>query len=153
MKLNKDFEEFFELLNKNKVRFVVIGGYAVIFHGYPRFTGDIDIFFDVEASNINALEIVLSQFGFNLKDLNAKQLMKLGQVIQLGNPPNRIDLINSPQGITFKEVWESKVEGKYGKERVFYIHLDHLLKNKMSANREKDRGDIAFFRKKKTPDY
>lgn len=149
MEPNKDFEEFFELLNKHKVRYVVVGGYAVIFHGYPRFTGDIDIFYDAEKKNIESLLNTLKEFGFNLPELNAEALSKKGQVVQLGQPPNRIDLLNSITSGEFSAVWQNRMPGTYGKEAVFYIQLEDLKKNKSGVGRPKDRQDLEFFEKGK----
>lgn len=148
MELNKDFEEFFELLNKHKVRYVVVGGYAVIFHGYPRFTGDMDVFYDAEKENIEALLKALKDFGFDLPELNAEELSKKKQIVQLGQPPNRIDLLGSITNGEFSTVWQKKVPGTYGKEAVFYIHLQDLKKNKEGAARSKDQQDLEFFGKK-----
>lgn len=148
MELNKDFEEFFALLNKHKVRYVVVGGYAVIFHGYPRFTGDIDIFYDAEKKNIEALLNALKEFGFNFPELSAEELSKKGQVVQLGQPPNRMDLLNSITDGQFSTVWQKKVSGAYGGEAVFYIHLEDLIKNKKGVARPKDQQDLEFLEKK-----
>ena len=148
MELNKDFEEFFALLNKHKVRYVVVGGYAVIFHGYPRFTGDVDVFYDAEGKNIEALLKALKEFGFNPPELNAAELAKKGQVVQLGQPPNRIDLLNNITDGEFSILWQKKVVGNYGKESVFYIHLEDLKKNKRGVARPKDQQDLEFFEKK-----
>ncbi len=148
MEANKDFEEFFTLLNKHKVSFVVVGGYAVIFHGHPRFTGDIDIFYRPEAKNVEALLAALKEFGFDFPELTAPELKKEGQVVQLGQPPNRIDLINQITNVEFDSVWKNKIAGSYGKEAIFFIHLDDLLKNKKSLARPKDMQDIDFFEKK-----
>lgn len=148
MEPNRDFEEFFELLNKHNVRYVVVGGYAVIFHGYPRLTGDIDIFYQAERNNVEALLNALKDFGFDFQELKAEELVVKGQVLQLGRPPNRIDLLNSITGGEFEEVWGRKVSGKYGKESVSYIHLEDLLKNKRAAARTKDKQDLEFFKKK-----
>lgn len=148
MEHNKDFEEFFELLNKHKVRYVVVGGYAVIFHGYPRFTGDMDVFYDVEQKNIEALIFALKEFGFDLPSLNAQELAKKGQIVQLGQPPNRIDLINRITDGEFSSVWQKKIAGNYGEAAVFYIHLEDLIKNKKAVARPKDQQDLEFFNKK-----
>lgn len=148
MDLNKDFEEFFELLNKHNVRYVVVGGYAVIFHGYPRLTGDIDVFYQAEKKNIEALLQALKDFGFNFSELSAEELEAKGQVVQLGQPPNRIDLINSITGGEFEKIWSRKVSGNYGKEPISYIHLEDLVKNKQAVGRNKDKQDLEFFKKK-----
>lgn len=149
MDLNKDFEELFALLNKHKVDFVIVGGYAVVFHGYPRFTGDIDLFYKIEEKNGRALLEALKDFGFQLPELTLTELCKKGQIVQLGEPPNRIDLLNKISGVDFEKAWPGRVKGLYGKESVFYIGLEELLLNKKAADRSKDRDDLDFFRQKK----
>lgn len=147
MEPNKDFEEFFALLNKHEVRFVVVGGYAVVFHGYPRFTGDIDIFYKAEGENIKALLTALQEFGFDFPELTVSELSKKGQVVQLGQAPNRIDLLNQISNGEFDSIWKNKIPGHYGKESIFYIHMDDLIKNKKAVARPKDLQDIEFFKK------
>jgi len=148
MENNKDFEEFIELLNKNKVRFVVVGGYAVAFHGNPRYTQDIDFLFDPTRKNAKNLLKALREFGFKSLKLQEDDFCKIGQVIQLGQPPNRIDLINKVEGVLFKKIWKNKVTGTYGSKPCFYIGRNELLSNKKAMNRPKDQWDLDFLRKK-----
>src|SRR5215470_6352056 len=110
MNLPKDFKEFIELLNSNEVRYLLVGGYAVGFHGYPRPTGDIDFF--VEPSVLNAERIIraLKEFGFGSMNLTEQDFCTPDQIIQLGYPPNRIDLITSAAGIEFDEAWQNRVD-------------------------------------------
>ncbi|MBF0104237.1 MAG: hypothetical protein HQM16_02810 [Deltaproteobacteria bacterium] len=146
MDVNKDFKEFLELLNRHNCKYVIVGGYAVIFHGYPRFTGDIDIYYQLGEQNTKSLLTALKEFGFDFLELTPEELNKKGQIFQLGNPPNRIDLINQADGIEFDQVWENKVEGKYGNLPVYFISLDDLMKNKRAADRNKDRGDVEHLK-------
>ncbi|PJA21049.1 MAG: hypothetical protein COX62_03505 [Deltaproteobacteria bacterium CG_4_10_14_0_2_um_filter_43_8] len=148
MEHSKDFEEFFALLNKHNVHYLVVGGYAVVFHGYPRFTGDIDIYYQAEKKNIESLLSALKEFGFDFDELNVAELSQLGQVVQLGQAPNRIDLLNKVDGLNFEHAWKSKVESRYGTENIFYISFDDLLKNKKTVNREQDRADVEYLKQK-----
>ncbi|GJQ62740.1 MAG: hypothetical protein SCALA702_17930 [Melioribacteraceae bacterium] len=92
---SKDFKEFIKLLNENNAKYLVVGGYAVSIHGYPRYTGDIDIYIDMTKKNALILLDVLKQFGFNDIGITEKDLLEPDNIIQLGYPPHRIDIINS----------------------------------------------------------
>ncbi len=139
--LPKDFREFIELLNRNKVRYIVIGGYAVVYHGYVRSTNDIDIWIDIRKDNIKKLIKVLDEFGFS--SLNIKETdFSPNHIIQLGYPPNRIDLITTPAGIDFKTCYDSKEQVKIDDTRVNIIDLDNLIKTKRASNRTRDLADI-----------
>lgn len=142
MELSKDFEEFFGLLNSYKARYLVVGGYAFAVHGRPRYTGDIDIFLD--SSEVNARKIirVLDEFGFGGADITVRDLTKPDRVIQLGNPPYRIDLLTSISGVTFSQAWKNRVSGKYGKQIVHFIGKADLIKNKRATGRQKDLLDL-----------
>jgi len=142
MKVSKDFEEFFELLNKNNVRYLVVGGYAYAIHAEPRFTKDLDIF--VQRNKKNAVKILktLTDFGFGSLDISENDLLKSDRVIQLGNPPLRIDLLTSISGVGFDEAWENKVTGKYGSQTVYFIGKNDLRKNKEKTGRKSDLEDL-----------
>ena len=109
MSLNKDLREFIALLNSTGVRFVVVGGHSVAFHGYPRFTGDIDFFVERSADNARRLEQVLLDFGFGGLGLEAKDFLEPETVIQLGRPPDRIDILLSIDGVSFDQAWRNRV--------------------------------------------
>ena len=139
--LPRDFKEFIELLNKNNVRYIVIGGYAVVYHGYVRSTNDIDIWIDIREDNIKKLIKVLDEFGFS--SLNIKETDFLpNQIIQLGYPPNRIDLITTPAGIEFETCYESKEQVSIDDTAVNIIDLENLIKAKKASNRTRDLADI-----------
>ena len=114
MEISSDFEEFFALLNKHEVRYLVVGGYAFAIHGRPRFTDDLDIFLLVEEENANRALQALREFGFADLSLSAEDLLEPGQVVQIGNPPLRIDLLTSIDGVEFTEAWERRVTATYG---------------------------------------
>ncbi|MCH8476033.1 MAG: hypothetical protein LAT55_12500 [Opitutales bacterium] len=142
MKINKDFEEFFELLNKNKVDYLIVGGYAYAIHAEPRFTKDIDILLRVSDTNASAMITTLEDFGFGELGLTKQDFLEKEQIIQLGYPPNRIDLLTSVSGITFEQAWENKVSAKFGEIPVYFIGKEELKKNKQATGRKKDLNDL-----------
>ena len=110
MELHKDFKEFIALLNEHQVKYLVVGGYAVNLHGYPRYTKDIDIWLWTDSDNANNLLQVLDDFGFTGIGLTAEDLMNPDNIIQLGYEPYRIDLIIDIEGLTFEDCFERKTE-------------------------------------------
>ena len=140
--LSKDLSEFIALLNRHKVRFLLVGGFAVAFHGYPRNTGDIDFF--IEASTANAKRVLkaVKDFGFGKLDITLSDLAKAGTIIQLGFPPNRIDLITKISGVSFAQCWDSKESAHFYGHKIFIISKKDLIKNKRASGRPKDRLDI-----------
>jgi hypothetical protein len=141
--LTKDFREFLELLNNNKVEYLVVGGYAVAYHGYPRYTGDLDIWFNPTDKNVEKLLLVLTQFGFGSLNILKADLLKPGNIIQLGYPPLRIDLLNDPDGIEFSACF-SRREELISDEGVtiFYIGFSDLITNKKASGRFRDMDDL-----------
>lgn len=140
--LNKDFREFIELLNSNKVKYLVLGGYAIAFHGHPRYTKDLDIW--LELSEENALNVMnaLGDFGFGSFDFSKEDFLTKGMVVQLGYPPNRIDLINSPDGVEFAECYQSRIEVEIDEIKIAIIDLENLKKNKLASGRLQDLADL-----------
>lgn len=108
--LNKDFREFIESLNSNKVKYLVLGGYAIAFHGHPRYTKDLDVWLEMSDENASNAMKALEDFGFGGLEVTKDDFLHKGMVIQLGYPPNRIDLINSPDGVNFDECYASRIE-------------------------------------------
>lgn len=142
MEQSQDFEEFFELLNKNDPKYLVVGGYAYAIHAEPRFTKDLEIFIKNSPQNAKKMIRVLDEFGFGSLDISHRDFLEPGQVIQLGNPPIRIDLLTSISGVTFEEAWENKVLGKYGNQEVYFIGKQELRKNKKATGRKSDIEDL-----------
>ena len=143
MRIEKDYEKLFVLLNKHDVKYCVIGGFAFALYAYPRYTKDIDIL--VESSQENATKIleVLKEFGFGSLDLKEEDFTTPGQIIQLGYEPMRIDFIMEIQGLSFDEIWQTRNQQAYGKENVWFISLENLIKAKKLANRPHDQADVA----------
>lgn len=140
--LNKDFREFIELLNLNKVKFLVVGGYALAFHGHPRYTKDLDIWLELNPENADRTLEALADFGFSELNLSKDDLLTKGMVVQLGYPPNRIDIINSPDGIEFKECYKSKILIEIEGLAIPVIDLENLKKNKKASGRLQDLADL-----------
>jgi predicted nucleotidyltransferase len=142
MNIHRDFEEFLKLLIDEGVEFVIVGGYAVTFHGYIRATQDIDIFYRNSKDNLHLIQNALSKFGLSTTSGQLSEFENPGSIIRIGIAPVRIELINSISGFSFDEVWKSRVPGHYGKIPVFFISFQDLLKNKREAGRPKDLADI-----------
>lgn len=144
--LNQDFKEFIQLLNDNQVNYLVIGGYAVAVHGHPRYTKDIDIWIEISEENSQKIITALTEFGFGSLGLTAQDFQEPHQIIQLGYPPNRIDLITSPDGIDFQTCYVSKIEVILDDITVKFIDLDNLKKNKLASGRFQDLADLENLR-------
>ena len=142
MKLVRDFEQFIELLNKNEVSYLVVGGYAFAIHAFPRFTNDIDILILIEDTNADKLIKVLSEFGFNSLEFKKEDFLSSNKIIQLGNPPFRIDILTSIDGVDFNEAWDRKIVAKYGDQNIYFISKEDLIKNKTASGRKKDLDDL-----------
>jgi predicted nucleotidyltransferase len=140
--LNPDFKEFLQSLNDNSVRYLVVDGYAVAIHGYPRYTKDIDIW--VELAPENAVRIIdaLQEFGFGSLGLNEQDFLEADTIIQLGYPPRRIDLITTLPGVDFNTCYDMKVIVDIDGIPVSFIDLESLKKNKRAAGRAQDIADI-----------
>lgn len=142
MGLTKDSREFVECLRLKKVEFLIVGALAVSWHGFPRYSGDIDFF--VRPSRENALRLIaaLEQFGFGSLGIAVDDLTAGDRVVQLGVEPNRIDLMTSISGVSFEEAWQSRVAGTVDGIEVNFIGRDALIRNKRAAGRSKDLIDI-----------
>lgn len=142
MKLNPDWREFIELLNVNEVQYLVVGGYAVAFHGYPRYTKDIDIWIWIDPPNAQRMMKVLDEFGFASLDITAQDFLKPDFIIQLGYPPHRIDLLTTIPGVEFQECFAAKVQQMIDGVPVNFIDVEHLKQNKRATGRAQDIADV-----------
>jgi predicted nucleotidyltransferase len=131
-----------KLLNSNNVEYLIVGGYAVAYFGYPRSTGDLDIWVPNDLSNSQKLVSALKDFGFNVPALSKELFVKKEQVIRMGNPPIRIEILTSVSGIEFQECFQNKVEDYFDGIKVKIISLENLKKNKKAASRYKDLNDL-----------
>ena len=147
MKIHTDFREFIRTLNNNDVEFVIVGAFALAFHGYPRATGDMDIW--VRPLEPNAVKILkaLSDFGFKNLKLEVKDILS-GKIVQLGYPPVRIDLMTVLDGLKSSDIWDTRVSGKYGDLSASYIGRAAFIKNKKALGRHKDLADLELLGEK-----
>ena len=148
MTLDKDFEDFVILLNKYNVEYMVVGGYALAFHGRPRHTGDLDIWINISDPNAEKIIIVIKEFGFGSLGFMKEDFLKPGYVNQIGHPPLRIDILTEIDGVQFSECWERKEivtldEGL----QIKYIGIRDFIINKEASGRAQDLADIKEIKK------
>lgn len=145
---NPDFLDFLELLDKNKVEYLLVGGYAVILHGYIRSTGDLDLWLNKTSENYKKLEQVYSDFGAPIfpyeEFLNDKF-----DVWSIGIEPTKIEILTHVDGLEFKESFKNCNWFEIDKIKVPYIYFDDLIKNKLASGRHKDLADVEQLSKKK----
>ena len=148
MKLPPDSRDFLELLNSHDVKYVVVGGWAVAWHGHPRYTGDIDFFVECSLANAEKLIRVLEAvnpgaFGFTVTDLQEP-----GMCFQLGVEPQRIDLLTFAEGIDFASAWQSRQETFLDGVRVWMVSRDLLIQNKIASGRAQDLADVEKLKRR-----
>jgi hypothetical protein len=148
MPLSKDLREFVELLNSNGVEYLVVGGFAVSYHGLARYTGDIDFLVRPSEENSRRVLVALAQFGFGSVGIQAEDIRSPDKVVQLGVPPNRIDILMSISGVSFEEAWRGRTAGVLDGVATQFIGRDALIRNKESTGRAKDLGDAEELRKR-----
>ncbi len=139
--LSKDFKEFIELLNEHEVRYLIVGGYAVAFHGHPRYTKDLDVWIELSQENAFAALKALEKFGFGSLGLKSEDFLETHQIIQLGYPPNRIDILTTLNNLKFEECYQARVEVEIRGLKINFIDLENLKKNKRATGRPQDLAD------------
>ena len=142
MEVQPDFRELLVLFNAHSVEYIVVGGYALAFHGAPRFTGDLDIFVRPTAQNAGRILAALNDFGFGSLNLGAEDFSTQDRVVQLGVPPVRVDLITSLSGVSWEECWAGRQPGAYGDVPVAFIGREQFIANKRAVGRTKDLADL-----------
>ena len=142
MELSQDFKEFIQLLNAHKVEYLVVGGYAVAVHGFPRNTGDIDFWVKPDFKNAEQIVKALIEFGFGSLDISNEDFLREDYVVQLGFPPNRIDILTGVSGLEFDVCYKAREEINYEGEVINFISLQHLKINKKQSGRDKDNLDL-----------
>ena len=148
MELEPDFNEFCSLLNAHGVEFVVVGAYALAFHGAPRYTGDIDFLVRPTEDNGRRLLGAVAEFGFPTTPVTPQDIVVGRKVIQMGVPPVQIHVMSAIDGVTWDEVWHGRESGRLGDQQVTFIGQVEFLKNKLAAGREKDLADVAALRRR-----
>jgi len=141
--LPQDFRDFLKLLNSEGVEYLVVGGYAVSYHGYPRPTGDLDVWIAVEINNARRLKTVLQKFGFAQDPRRPEDFLVPGLVFRMGVPPVRIEVLTGVTGVEFAACYARRVEAEFDGVIVKIIGRDDLLTNKRAAGRHKDLDDVG----------
>ena len=139
---SKDFKELIELLIANKIEYLIVGGYAVGIHGYPRYTGDIDIWINPDADNIKKMPKVLEEFGFASTDINENDFKNHNNIFRIGNPPYRIDIMTEIDGVIFNECYPNKIEKEIDNTKMSFIGYADLIRNKKASGRKQDQLDL-----------
>jgi predicted nucleotidyltransferase len=143
MTLEKDFEDFIQLMNKHKVAHMIVGGYALALHGRPRHTGDLDIWINISDDNATRLVTVLNDFGMGQLGFQKEDFLQPGYITQIGYPPLRIDILNTIDGVSFEEARAGmqtlQLENNLS---IHFIGLADFLKNKQASGRKQDIADI-----------
>jgi len=142
MEIQKDFRDLLKLLNAHKVEYLIVGAYALAFHGAPRYTGDMDIFVKPDSENAQHIMAALNDFGFGSVELSAADFEIEDKIVQLGFPPVRVDIVTSLTGVSWEEAISGKVEGIYGDVPVYYIGREEFISNKRRLGRKKDLADL-----------
>ena len=139
-----DFKELLSLFNGHKVKYLVVGGYAVSFHAQPRATKDLDILIKADAANAAAVYAALAKFGAPLEELKPEDFIEPGKFYRIGRPPLMIDILPEISGVDFDTAWEKRVEAEIGPgQKVLLIDVDSLIASKLSSGRPEDLADVA----------
>ena len=142
MEVAPDFDEFIASLTAHGVEFVIVGAYALAYHGAPRFTGDLDVLIRPTADNAARLLKALDAFGFPSTGLTPEAVVDARRMIEMGVPPVQIHVMSTISGVDWAEVWGERVEGPFGTQTASYIGRRTLIRNKTAAGRAKDLSDI-----------
>ena len=142
MELQPDYRDLLVLLNAHSVEFIIVGGYALAFHGAPRFTGDLDILIRANPENADRVMRALEEFGFGSTGLTAKDFLSPDKVVQLGVPPVRVDILTSLTGVAWEEAFSGRVASKYGDVPVYFMGREQFVVNKRALGRKRDLADL-----------
>jgi phage replication-related protein YjqB (UPF0714/DUF867 family) len=140
--LPTDFKEFLKLLNVHRVEYLLIGGYAVGYHGYPRATADMDIWIAINPENAEKIVAALQQFGFTVPELTEELFLKKDQIVRMGLPPVRLEITTGISGVNFNECYAERVVDILDGVKVNIINLKYLKINKKASGRHKDLDDL-----------
>lgn len=142
IRLPSDFKEFLQSLNSEGVEYLVVGGHAVAFHGYPRATADLDVWVARSSENADKLERAVRGFGFDVPELDRGLFLQEDTIIRMGAPPIRIEILTSVSGVGFEECHEARQVAELEGVSVNFISLEHLKRNKRAAGRHQDLSDL-----------
>lgn len=142
IELHPDFKDFLRLLNSHNVRYLLVGGYAVGYHGYPRATGDMDIWIEMSESNSKKVASAFRDFGMPNETISESQFLEKNKVIRVGMPPVRLEVITSASGVAFHKCYSNREVIEIDGIPINFISLQDLKKNKHAAGRHKDMADL-----------
>jgi hypothetical protein len=142
----RDFIDLCSLLNASGVEFLIVGGYAVAFHGAPRFTGDLDILIHPTLDQVQRALAAIEEFGFPSKQAAAQDVLGQRSILQLGRQPVQIHVMTNISGVDWQTAWNSRRQGFYAGVPVFFIGREALVANKQAAGRAKDLADVEALR-------
>ena len=142
MEVQPDYRDLLALFNAHEVEHIVVGAYALAFHGAPRFTADLDILVKADPENSQRILAALEEFGFKSVGLTVKDFQHPEKVVQLGVPPVRIDILTSLTGVPWEEAFSGRAEGKYGDIAVYFIGREQFIANKRALGRKRDLADL-----------
>lgn len=131
------------MLNFHKVEYLLIGGYAVGYYGYPRSTADMDVWIAIHPKNAQKMVTVLKEFGFDVPDLSANLFLHKNKIVRMGVPPMRLEILTSISGVEFANCYKEKVIAEISNVKVNIISLSHLKQNKQASGRYKDLDDLS----------
>ena len=142
IELAEDLKDFLKLLNSHRVEYLLVGGYAVSYHGYPRATGDMDIWIALNKKNAEKVATVLSEFGFSEYDISADLFLQKNKIFRMGYEPLRIELLTTISGVDFDDCYQNRIEDTLEGIKINIINLTNLKKNKKASGRYKDLNDL-----------
>lgn len=145
IQLPHDFREFLRLLNAHQVEYLLIGDYAVSYHGYPRAKGDMDVWIATRRDNAARLVAALREFGMDVKQFSPELFNQENQIVRMGVPPLRIELLTTISGVTFDRCYAERITEVIDEVEVPIINLQHLKQNKKASGRHKDLNDLKNF--------
>ena len=143
MVYQKDFEDRCWCLNARNVEYLIVGGYALAFHGVPGFTNDIDFFVKPAVESAAQLLAAPEDFGFRNTGLTAQEILAERRILELGRPPVQVHIVTQVSGVSWEDAWATMCESTYGHARVFFIGRDAFVANKKAAGRPKDLGGLG----------
>jgi hypothetical protein len=142
--VNQDYEDLFRVLNERRVKYLVVGAYAVIYYAEPRYTKDLDVWVEPTHENASRVWKALAEFGAPLEDISVDDFINPELIYQIGVEPNRIDIMMAVPGVEFAGAWNRRVTSSYGRETINILDLDDLIHAKKTTDRDSDRLDLKL---------
>ncbi len=142
MDISLDYRNLFKILNRHRVKYLIVGAYAVVYYAEPRFTKDLDLWVKADIKNAEKLYKALKQFGAPLRDICLKDFTNKHMVYQIGIAPIRVDIIMGLPGISFDSAWKNRVRSKYEDTQINIVGIKDLMKSKEKTGRIQDRLDL-----------